>query len=617
MNGDRLRTLVLVALLATLAATLPARPTLAQDKPSDVILGSLRYTERGPGASYDGIANAIILSTGAPAAAQQMGGALELVFEILANPALADAIGTDMQSVSDKLRGDVPAGELPIRASYDALITFQLRDDGGGDYHLESGSVSWSTDNTTTFSAEDTRLSDSFHGEGIEALDPSQDKIDLIFEEDAAGDLIYTLDVDVTHAYSTVGSSEWSTPIASIALERTWGDVTLEGMTPFGSTSSIMPPLPLGLFEDQTKTVGYVRSGKIKSPDTPITDSEAWTNLFGGSQVVQLRIGPLSCTPKIVKPDPLRLVFDESAGGEIKDKTELSGIPGTLTEGVHWEFPDQSIMPFTATYVPEARTGDSVEFTWKKLTADNTDFGGYDISFEYTTEALQDLCPDAEPVTVEAFFPIDAKNNPGGQDYNWFYYWMQTSARSGIGQVQVLDVDRCTGELGIYFPGSQTINLCHPVAHMPDIRIADGAAVSFIDTFAIALLHEDQHRQNWNNWWSPSKRACFDADGDGKDDERPTCVMDTDRDLVPDAEEPGISLTVGSKFSCPLHSVLLQNLVLAGEPQEGKELPEVMENLGINDDECLSYIAELKWQIGSARSEDWAAPGSQFGDASP
>lgn len=602
-----------MVLLSALLAAVPVGPTLAQDKADDMIVGSLRYTERGPGASYDGIANALILSTGAPAAAAQMGGALQVVFEILENPALAEALGTDMQSVSDELRSNVPAGELPIRASYDAVITFQLSNDGGGNYHLESGSISWSTDNATTFSAGDTRMSDSFHGEGIESLDPKRDTIDLTFGENAAGDLTYTLEVDVTHGYSTVGSSEWSTPVASLALERTWEDVTLEGITPFGSTSAFLPPQLPGMFADQTKTVGYIRTGKVESPDSPIVGSETWTNLFGGSQVAQIQLEPFACTPEIVKPDPPKLVFDESAGGEISDRTELSGIPLTLSDGVHWRFPDRTILPFTTTYVPDDRTGDSVEFTWRKLTAENADFGEYDISFEYTTDALEKSCPQPGPVTVEVYFPIDAKNNPEGKDYNWFYYWMQTSARNGIAKVAVAELDTCEGEPGHYIEGDETIYVCHPLARSQDIRIADGARVNFIDTFAIAVIHEDEHRRNWQDWWGLQLPA-FDADGDGVPDERPGYILDTDGDRVPDREEPQQGLDPNDPFSCRLHTLLNEQL---RDDLQGKTPREVMKALGITDYECSAYKAELKWQVGSARGEDWASPGSQFGAAAP
>lgn len=609
-NRMRASMAIVVGAMALIPVTL-VQPAIAQTENDDVIVGTLRYTERGPGASYDGIANAIILSLGTPAVVEQMGGAVALVFDILQNPVLVDAMGTDMQSITDELRGNLPVTELPIRASYDALIRFQLRDDGDGLYQLEDGSISWSTDNTTSFSADETRLTDSFHGEGIEALDPTTDQINLTFSTNAAGEVVYTFDIDVTHGYSTIGSSEWSTPIASIALERDRGNVTIEGITPFGSTSTFMPPLPLDLFEDQTKTVGYIRTATLESPDSALASSETWTNLFGGSQVAQLQAEPLACNPTIDKPDPARLVFDESTEGEIKDRAELYGVPLALSDGLHWIFPEH--LPVTATYVPDDRKGESAEFIWKKLPEASPEFGKYYISVEYETDTLGDLCPEATPLAIEVFYPIDAKNNPGGKDYNWFYYWMQTSATSGIGDIAVAEQETCQGELGHYTEGAEIIYVCHPVARSRALRLADGAFVGFIDTFAITVIHEDQHRQNWNEWWG-LKLAAIDLDGDGLPDERPGYVVDTDGDRVPDEWEVKLGLDPHDPFSCRLYTLLHEEL---REDLQGKEQGELMEALGITDYECPSYRAELRWQVGSARSEDWASPGSQFGDAAP
>jgi len=601
-----LRRLVAVGVAAvTVTALLGVPVTAAEQAEPDVLWGSIRYSERGPGATYDGIANSFIMGAFMPVAAARAGGAMQLVIELLQNPAMAEAIGTDMASVSDELRRSVPSGTPPIRARYDAFISFQLeaKSDGSG-YRLKSGSISWSTDNTTVVSTEDLTLQDRFHGMDSELLDPAEDVIDLTFEDRGDGSIGWSLDVEVTHEYWTRGTSSWVTPVATISMTRDRSEMTLTGDTVFGPAP--IPPLPSDLFADQTKTVGYTAVGSVFVIGDQILKTETWTNILEGSQLAQVEIRA-DCAPVIVEPEPPRLAFSEADVGTIEATARVLG-PAFAQQAARWEFPD---VPFDAVYEPKDQIGPRVDFVWRKLPERNDQFGEYDLWVEYTDPAIAAGCGSVRPLTVEVFFPIDGRNNPGGTDPNWFYYWMQTSARNGVQDVRVVE---CAGDatLGHYTYGDTYLNLCDPETYEPDIRAADGVAISYIDAFAVILIHENRHRENYRKWWSARygpKDACWDRDGDGKDDPRPTCVMDTDRDQVPDAVEPqqrapdghNLGLVVGTKYSCVLGPVTAAQVV----------------SLGLNDEECTAYWEEIRWQVGSARAEDWAAPGTQWGEGRP
>ena len=600
------RTVAAAVVVATTAAFVgPGGPVVAAVQPEDGVLwGSIRYSERGPGATYDGIANAFILGSFAPVAATRAGGAVQLVFELLQNPALAETMGTDMASITDRIRQVAPAGTPPIRASYDAFITFRLEaEDGGSRYRLSSGSVAWTTKNTTVLSAEDITFQDDFFGSGTDPLDPATDVIDLTFEERDDGTVAWTLDVEISHPYVTSGESSWTSPMGTVSIVRKGSNVEMGG-TAMGMQVPI-PPLPPDLAADQEKTISYLRLGTLEAAGGAVRSSETWTNILEGTQVVQVEIVG-SCTPAVAAPDPPRLVFDDDTPGRIEDEARLRDLPGFARRAVRWEVD----VPFDATYTPEDLVGPAVKFEWSGLPEDTVEFGKRVIDVEYTDPTVEKICRPIQPLTVEVFFPIDAENNPEGETPNWFYYWMQTSARNGIDKVRV--VDDCGGDksVGKYRKGDEYLRLCDPETYQLDVRAADGVLVAYIDNFAITLIHENRHRENSENWWRGGMKVrCWDVDRDGKDDPRPGCVMDIDEDDVPDALEPAqvapdgrnLGLEVGDKYSCSIGGLTKAQL----------------ESVGISDEECTAYWEEIRWQIGSARTEDWAAPGSQWGDGRP
>lgn len=573
-------TLVLIGVFLS-AAPAPAQDDL-RDAVGDVVVGSMTYKERGPGASYDGIANALLVGAAAPAMVVRMGSSMEFFFEVLENPLVQRALPEgSMSGVSDMLNSAADLPELPIAASYDAHISFKLRAGDDGVYRLESGILDWSTDNTTSISYEDASITDSFHGRGFEALDPEDDKIELQLELDQ-GKLTYTLDIDVGHQYLTDGRSLWTTPVSTLTLDKTGTDIDLSATTAFGMPFEL-PPIS---FDDLEKSVLYLRHRTGQTLSGVLQDRETWSNVIGGHQYAEFTLAFEDCSPEIASPlENEALVFDHNSPAKLDDMARLSGVPEPFEDGIHWVFPS---VPFDETYDPADMNGGSVDFTYEGLRESNGDFGEYLLEVEYLTEPLQDLCDPTQPRPLRIFFPKDGENNPEGIR-NWFYYWLQTDARSGIRDISL---DECTGEYGYYGPGSPDIHLCHPTATEPSVNKVDGAPTSYIDTVAVTVLHEDRHRSNWNTWGSKPK--CTDTDGDGVPDPAEGCIVDSDGDTLPDDEEAHLlpfPLDPHDPTSC--------------QDINGKPLPE------LDDEHCLAYWVEINWPIDSVDEEDWASPGSQ------
>jgi len=117
--------------------------------------------------------------------------------------------------------------------------------------------------------------------------------------------------------------------------------------------------------------------------------------------------------------------------------------------------------------------------------------------------------------------------------------------------------------------------------------------VNFIDNVAVTVLHEDQHRRNWQRWHD----FCADTDGDGVPDPAEGCFVDVDGDSLPDDKEQsikpaGFPLDPTNKYSCrDVRGWYVANL---------------------DDEHCIAYGAELSWPIDSIDELDWAHPGSQW-----
>lgn len=113
----------------------------------------------------------------------------------------------------------------------------------------------------------------------------------------------------------------------------------------------------------------------------------------------------------IVRPQPDQDQMFRS--GKLVMDTEAKVEPSKYEKDVVWEV--QDIQGSTKTISPEK--GAKVTITFDGLPSDNGQFGEKLITAKVRGQQDQ--------VKVRTFFERDGKDNPGGQDRNWFYYWRQ------------------------------------------------------------------------------------------------------------------------------------------------------------------------------------------------
>ena len=247
---------------------------------------------------------------------------------------------------------------------------------------------------------------------------------------------------------------------------------------------------------------------------------------------------------------------------------------------------------------PANRTGPTIKVTYIKLPPKNSGFGRKKLSVRLKV----DDCQAGATSNVRLFFPAFAKNNPGGTEPNWFYYWKQTSAAVGpvrYGGGSHLCSTGASRDLGFYrntiFDSVFYIcNLRNLGDDFPFMAKKDNngnlgdVKVYGIDTFAVACRHENGHYSHYQTWWKQYRTAdkFLDTNRNGILDEKEQ-LLDKDGDLVPDTIESGIGLNPNNRNTF-------------GIGPDG------------DDEELLCWMAETNWAIGSVNSQDWAKPGKQW-----
>lgn len=311
----------------------------------------------------------------------------------------------------------------------------------------------------------------------------------------------------------------------------------------------------------------------------------------------------------IVSPeDKSRHVFsDEYLLSEHSNKLTLElearTVPERYADSVEWTVPEiegshRTIIPASTSSTPKGR---KLTVVYKGLPEDNNEFGKKTVR---ATLKLEHSCKIEKTREIQFFYPRDEKNNPGGKHPNWFYYWKQTPAARPFGQnvaikyhCEGIPIDKCkclqSGVVGQYNPyhsDYKTINVCNLKANTadPDTFLIKLPAVkrsvpstlsgrnffsyTYIDTFAVVIMHEFTHFNNFHTFWPAGWKESEDHD---KDD-------------IPDRLESGMQFD-----------------------------PEVKQtywpDFDLNDDEeFLTLEATYDYQVGTYDKYDWAKPGKNW-----
>ena len=296
----------------------------------------------------------------------------------------------------------------------------------------------------------------------------------------------------------------------------------------------------------------------------------------------------------IVAPPYDRFVFDDEYPGVLEMKFRAKVSPSEYEGDVIWEVP--KIEGSNMTMDPPSGKGPTLKVRYEGLPSENSQFG------LKTVKALVNVggCMADDSKEVKIFYDRDAKNNPGGDYPNWFYYWKQTPAArprgqhinvqyggntfdmcsqanipalfktgSGVATIYVCDL----AKLGVKFPTVfPSLSLDPPYYH-------GLITTTEIDTFAVAVRHEYEHyaiEHNYRGGKSPEAFEPWDKDGDG----------------LPDTMEHKWGFDPTKKQT-----------YLANHP--------VVKNVE-EDEEWLCYMSMLEITPGSLDKYDWACPGKQW-----
>jgi hypothetical protein len=338
--------------------------------------------------------------------------------------------------------------------------------------------------------------------------------------------------------------------------------------------------------------------GKIQGDQVSLRfdDSNPYSPVMKGT-VNKVKSGNISL--QIVLAED-KYVYSTANPGEFEVQLKANVTPSSYKNDIRWELPD--IQGSSRTVTPASAQGDNVTVKFSGLPSLNQALGKKSIKAKLKVGS----CEAEDSKEIQVFFPRDAKNNPGGSDPNWFYYWSQTSAKKGpakykgtAGQCSS-PINRSEGVLGYY-----RYKYLESVYYICDLsRLGQNfefnasqwngnqmtyKPVTGIDTFGAASYHENGHYSHFKNWWFQHRAATpFSPTEDfNKNSIKDTAetALDGDKDLIPDSKEAAYSLDNTKKYTYP----------------------------GPNDDEeVAAWHDEAEWAIGSADKQDWAKPGKQW-----
>ncbi|HSW64382.1 MAG TPA: hypothetical protein VLH56_13900 [Dissulfurispiraceae bacterium] len=281
---------------------------------------------------------------------------------------------------------------------------------------------------------------------------------------------------------------------------------------------------------------------------------------------------------------------------------EAKTVPERYADSVEWTIPDigsqsRSITPASTSSTAKGR---KIAVVYKGLPEDHNDFGRKKVKATLKV----DSCNIEETREVQFFYPRDEKNNPEGKYPNWFYYWKQTPAARPFGQnVRIeyhcagIPIDKCSclqqgviGQYNPYYSGYKTINVCNLKTNswdpdtffvkLPAVKRSNPSTLSarnffsytYIDTYAIAVMHEFTHFNNFHTYWPNGWKESEDRDWDD----------------IPDRLESGMG------FNPQLKQTYWRDVDLGG------------------DEEFLTLESTYDYQIGTYDEYDWAKPGKNW-----
>jgi hypothetical protein len=310
----------------------------------------------------------------------------------------------------------------------------------------------------------------------------------------------------------------------------------------------------------------------------------------------------------IVSPeDKSRHVFSDEYllsdhSNKLTLELEARTIPERYADTVEWTVPEiegssRTITPASTSSIPKGR---KLNVVYKGLPEDNREFGRKTVKATLKV----DSCKIEETREVQFFYPRDEKNNPEGKYPNWFYYWRQTPAARPFGQ-NVRIAYQCEGipgkeckclQRGVigqynpYYSGYKTINVCNLKTNTwdPDTFYVELPAVkrsipstlsgrnffsyTYIDTFAVDVMHEYTHFNNFHTFWPQGWKESEDGD---KDD-------------IPDRLEKEM------KFRPDMKQTYWRDIDIGG------------------DEELLTLEATYDYQVGTFDEYDWGKPGKNW-----
>jgi hypothetical protein len=193
---------------------------------------------------------------------------------------------------------------------------------------------------------------------------------------------------------------------------------------------------------------------------------------------------------------------------------------------------------------------------------------------------------------------------------NWYYYWSQylTTYNFNLPSTFVYGGVHCQDSttIGGYYDGYNYLPYETYFHVCPHAAINESAlSCKGIDSFAMILLHENEHKIKWNAFWPDGRTAPINHVGWNKLEDEDDC----DNDGVPNYVEKLWGGLIIHDDDSPRHcNPDAHPTVMVCECSYNGNCTEKMIN---GDLEYYSALAMLSWSPGAANYMDWANPGKQ------